>query len=196
MPVLPERPPIPPAQRLWHRIRAYMAHDDPATATANVVAMIVGWNTPFYPAYVVGFAGWDSLRVALLTVLAAPLFLAVPAIARTRPSAGRFALPLIGTANTLWCTKVLGPSCGLELFLLPCVVLAALLYRRAEKPWLIFAASLAVAANFVPASVFGAPLLALPAEAAHSLAALNEASALTLVLVIAWQIATLLRTRE
>jgi hypothetical protein len=158
--------------------------------------MMIGWNTPFYPAYVIAFAGWGAMPMALLTALAAPLFLAIPAIARTCPSAGRFALPLIGTANTLWCTKVLGPSCGLELFLLPCVLLAALLYRRTEKPWLIVAASFPFAANFVPAGMFGAPILALPADAAHRLAALNEASALTLVLVIAWQIAILLRTRE
>jgi hypothetical protein len=177
-----------------------VTHDDPATATANFIAAMVGWNTPFYPVYVVAFAGWDSLPAALLTGLAAPLFLALPAIAKTRPSAARFALPVIGIANTLWCTKVLGPSCGLELFLMPCVMLAGLLYRRPEKPWLIIAALFALAAYILPSVLpFGpvaTPILLLSAEAARRLAALNEGSAFTLVLVIAWQIAALLRMRE
>jgi hypothetical protein len=200
MPLSPERHPTPPVQRLWHRLRAYIAHDDPATATANFIAVMVGWNTPFYPIYVLAFAGWDSLPAALLTGLAAPLFLAVPAIARTHPSAARFALPFISTANMLWCTKVLGPSCGLELFLMPCVMLAGLLYRRPEKPWLMIATSFALAAyalpSVLPSGPLGTPILLLPAEAARRLAALNEGSALTLVLVIAWQTAALLRMRE
>jgi len=195
MNIPPNRHRIRTAYRLWHGVRAYVAHADPAAATANFVAMIVGWNTPFYPIYVIAFAGWGTLA-AVLTGLAAPLFLAVPAIARASSRAGRFALPLIGIANTLWCTKVLGPSCGLELFLLPCAMLTGLLYRRSEKPYLIVAASFAFAANFLPSGVYGAPIVVLSAETAQRLATLNEASALTLALVIAWQIAGLLRMPE
>lgn len=175
------------------RLRAYAAHGDPATAMANAIALIVGWNGPFYPLYVVALAGAEVWPAVALTALAAPFFLAIPALARRSSRAGRLALPLIGTANTLWCIKLLGPACGLQLFLLPCVMLAALLHRRSERPLLVLAAAGAVAAYALPERVLGAALIPLPPEVTSRLAALNEASVLALTVVIAWQLAALLR---
>ncbi|MBN8928194.1 MAG: hypothetical protein J0H19_16420, partial [Rhodospirillales bacterium] len=193
----PPRPaPVPPhaaATALTSRLRTYAAHDDPATAVANAIALIVGWNGPFYPLYVVALAGAGGGPAVALTALSTPFFLAIPALARRSSRAGRLALPLIGTANTLWCIKLLGPACGLQLFLLPCVMLAALLHRRSERPLLVLAAAGAVAAYALPERVLGAALIPLHAEVTSRLAALNEASVLALTVVIAWQVAALLR---
>jgi hypothetical protein len=38
-------------------LRRYVASDDPRVAAANLVAMVLAWNTPFYPLYLRGAAG-------------------------------------------------------------------------------------------------------------------------------------------
>jgi hypothetical protein len=177
-------------------IRTYMAHKDPATGVSNLVAMVVGWNGPLYPIFLIALAGWSVSGPALLTAVAAPFFLAIPAIARRSSRAARSALPIFGTINTLWCIKVLGMACQLELFLIPCVVMSALLYRRNERFLLLLVASISFAANFLPASFFGTPIIELSATAAHHLGALNEGSVVALAFLMAWQFATLLRNVE
>jgi hypothetical protein len=113
-------------------LRRYVAHPDPATAAVNLVAVVVAGNGPFYPLYVLALIGWDRTG-AWLTMLASPVFFSVPAISRRCSRAGRVALPLIGTANTVWCAALLGGASGVEWFLLPCTVLAALVFRPAER---------------------------------------------------------------
>ena len=113
-------------------LRRYVAHPDPATAAANLVAVVVAGNGPFYPLYVLALSGWDRTG-AWLTMLASPVFFSVPAISRRSSRAGRLALLVIGTANTVWCAALLGGASGVELFLLPCTVLAALMFRPAER---------------------------------------------------------------
>jgi len=66
-------------------------------------------------------------------MLASPLFFAVPALSRGSPRAARVALPLIGIANTVWCTALFGPASGIALFLLPCIVLAILVPHADER---------------------------------------------------------------
>ena len=82
----PPRPaPVPPhatATTLTARLRTYAAHDDPATTVANAIALIVGWNGPFYPLYVVALAGAGVGPAVALTALSTPFFLAIPALAR------------------------------------------------------------------------------------------------------------------
>lgn len=39
-------------------------------------------------------------------------------------------LVVVGVANTLWCTALLGPATGVGLFVLPCLALVALVTRR------------------------------------------------------------------
>jgi hypothetical protein len=41
-------------------------------------------------------------------------------------------LTVAGIGNTLFCTWLLGEASGTQLFLLPCVTLAALVFRRTE----------------------------------------------------------------
>lgn len=177
-------------------LRAYIAHDDPATAVANVIAMIVGWNAPFYPFYVMALVGRPIAGSAALTAIAAPFFLAIPALARVSSRAARMALPIIGTTNTLWCIKLLGHDCGLAYFLLPCIVLSALIHRRDERLMLLLTMALPLAAGFLANRFLQEPLILVPAGAAQSLAALNEGSVLVLACVIAWRFAALLRNPE
>jgi hypothetical protein len=74
---------------IW--LRRYAAHPDPLTSAANFVALVVAGNGPFYPVYVMALIGWDRAG-AWLSMLASPLFFAVPAISRLSPRAGRAAL--------------------------------------------------------------------------------------------------------
>ena len=174
-------------------LRAWRAHDDPAAATANFIALLVGWNGPFYPLYLLALVGRHAGPAAPLTLFATPLFLALPWLSRRSSQAGRFGLVLVGTLNTLWCMKLMGPGSGVALFLLPCIALAALLFRRREQAAMLVAAVLPAAGYFVPASVLGAPLMRLSAPELSRLYALNAGSVLMLMLVLAVQFALLLR---
>jgi hypothetical protein len=111
----------------------YIAHPDGLTATANLVAVIIAWNTPFYPLYVWWAAGASGMPWALLSLCSLPFFAAIPALSRRSSRAGRIALPVVGTVNTLFCTWLLGEPAGEQLFLLPCATLGAMLFRPAER---------------------------------------------------------------
>ena len=111
----------------------YAAADDPRVAAANLVALVLAWNTPFYPLYLLGAAGAAMSKGAWLTLSVFPIFLAVPAITRWSDTWGRVLLVSAGTGNTLFCTLLLGEASGTSLFLLPCITLAALLFRRSES---------------------------------------------------------------
>jgi len=110
---------------------------DPRVSVANLVALVLAWNTPFYPLYLRGAGGPSMWPGGCLTLCVFPVFLAVPAVCRRWPFAGRVLLMLACVANTLFCTWLLGEASGTQLFLLPCVTLAALLFRRDEKRALV-----------------------------------------------------------
>jgi hypothetical protein len=119
--------------RRFQWVRDYAASDDPRVAAANLVALVLGWNTPFYPLYLLGASGLGILPGAWFTVTACPFFLLVPAVTRRSSLGGRVLLMLTGIGNTLFCTWLLGEASGTQLFLLPCITLAALLFRRDEQ---------------------------------------------------------------
>jgi len=171
--------------------RTYTSHDDPAAAVANLIAVVVGANGPFYPLYIVHCAGRAVLGESLLTTLASPFFLMIPLVTRRSSRMGRLALPMVGTINTIWCLKLLGPETGVELFLLPCIALAALLFRPSERFLLLLAAILSFAAVFLSENVLGRPLISLDAPAAAGLAALNVASVAALVFLMTLKFAGL-----
>ena len=171
-------------------MRAYGSHPDPVTAVACFVALVLGANGPFYPLYVIALVGWARGHAAFLTMGAMPLFLAVPALARWQPGLARAALWLVGTVNTVWSMKLLGPETGVGLFLLPCIALAALLSGRLLT---LAAAGLPILPLLIPVAAFGQPIMALtPAEDAR-LAALNGFSAACLMGLIALRLAGVLR---
>jgi hypothetical protein len=165
------------------RIAAYAAHDDPRAAAANLVALVVASNQPFYPVYIyflVGPVVWPSV----LTFLSTPFFLAVPAISRRWPALGRAMLPIVGIANTAIAAKAFGTESGVELFLFACLALGALLFRPAERIWTVFVTALAAFVYLFLHARYGAPLHVYdPAEYAAFIR-LNAMSVATLVLFI------------
>jgi len=133
--------------RLLAGLRRYMAAEDPRIADTNLIAMVLAWNTPFYPLYVLASAGAAMQPGAWLTLPVFLVFLAVPAVTRRYPLAGRVLLVAAGIANTLYCTWLLGEAAGTWLFLLPCAALAPLLFRRTERGPLVIFLALPVAAG-------------------------------------------------
>ncbi|TAM98303.1 MAG: hypothetical protein EPN45_17845 [Rhizobiaceae bacterium] len=117
---------------IWRRVIAYAAHDDPMVAACNLIALVVASNQPFYPFYV-HWAVSDHIWPTFFIFLSTPFFLAVPAVARRSPTAGRALLPLAGIANTVLSTKVFGQASGVEIFLIPCALIAAIFFRPSER---------------------------------------------------------------
>lgn len=126
-------------------LRRQLASDDPRLALANTVVVAIVGNQPFYPAYVWWIAGGKA-SAACLTWASTPFFAAVPALARRHPRAGKILLLAAGIGNTALCAFAFGRASGVELFYLPCLALAVLLFGRRER-------AVAVAASIVLVAV-------------------------------------------
>src|SRR5215217_933957 len=81
-------------------VRTYISHPDPRVAAANVIALLVASNQPFYPLYLFWLVSED-ITPAWFTFLSTPFFLAVPEVARRSSVAGRALLPLAGIGNSV-----------------------------------------------------------------------------------------------
>jgi len=104
---------------------------DPLASAGTTVAWMIVANKPLYPAVIWWFVG-GGFEASLATLIAAPLYAAVPFLVRRAPLTARVATPVIGLADTLLATKVFGPGSGTELFLFACGLLAALSFRPTE----------------------------------------------------------------
>jgi hypothetical protein len=175
-------------------LRRYAAHSDPATAAANLVALVIASNGPFYPLYVLALIGWDRAG-AWLTMLASPLFFVVPALSRRSPRAGRVALPLIGIVNTVWCAALFGSASGLALFLLPCIVLAILVPHADERRVVLLLAGLAITCVIFLTEFSYNGLMALPPNDAATLTRLNMISVAPLTAFVTLTLAAALAVR-
>jgi len=122
------------ARSAWRAVERYADHPDPLVVASNWIALVVASNQPFYPLFVEWTAG-EGGSWAMLTWLSTPFFLAVPALSRASSPAGRALLPLAGLANTLLAQTLFGLGSGVALFLAPCLVLAGLVFRPAERRW-------------------------------------------------------------
>ena len=166
----------------WSAMRAYVANDDPLVETGNFVAMIVAWNQPFYPLYVYWSAG--TVEPSFYTFLSTPFFLAVPAVARRWPVAGRILLVLAGIGNTMVSAKAFGVASGVEAFFLPCVTLAFLLFGPSQR-WISYGlAGLAFLAYFALHGRYGAPAHLYSAAEYSALFTLNFLSVFTLTALL------------
>jgi hypothetical protein len=161
---------------LLARLRAYAGHDDPLVAATNLVALIVASNLPFYPVYHLALIGWDAWP-ALLEVPVSLVFFAMPWAARRWSLLGRALPPLIGTANTLFCMKIMGEASGNALFLVPCVVVAALSFRSNERWVMLPLVWLPVAAFLLSIDRLGAPLSPFTDAESTAMLRLNAVSA-------------------
>jgi hypothetical protein len=173
------------------RIGAYAANDEPLAAAGNKVALVLAGNMPFYPLYIAILAGADGMPWLLMTGLAFPFFLAIPAIARRRPLLGRMALVLTGTLNTVFCTWLLGERSGTELFLLPCITLASLLFSARERIRMLPLAVLPLVAYYFLHGRYGAPPYLYGDDAYAALFAMNAISVGTLSIFLGIVFSTL-----
>jgi hypothetical protein len=158
-------------------LAAYLFHPDPLVATGNLIALVLGWNTPFYPFYLRWAAGAQAWPWGFLTLCVLPLFLAVPPLGRRNALAGRLLLALVGFGNIVFCTWLLGVASGTELFLMPCVLLPALIFRRAEWPALLPLIALPLAAYYLLHDHYPSPPVAWTADASAGMFALSAGSA-------------------
>lgn len=161
----------------------YLAHEDPLVRAANVVAVVVAANQPFYPLYIHWIVGHDVLP-SLLTFLSTPFFAAVPAISRRSARSGRAVLVLAGLANTVLATKIFGEASGVGIFLIPCLLIAAAFFRPAERPLSLGLIALGAVIFFGLDGRYGEAICRCAAADAPALAALHATSAATLVVFI------------
>ncbi|RAI33674.1 hypothetical protein [Rhodoplanes serenus] len=176
------------------RLRAYAVVDDPLAAAAATVALVVVGNQPFYPLYLHAIAGWAAWP-AWLTLLSTPAFLAVPAVARWNSLTGRLLLPVVGVANTLLAIKALGRGSGLDLFLIPCALLAAVLVRPRERLLALPVLALPFLAYGWLGGLLGAPLVRVSPEQEAAMLVVNAISVASLVTLIGLLVAGLLDRR-
>jgi hypothetical protein len=196
---------LPPAPRhglaelsfssLWRLLRAYAAHDDPLVATANLIALVVVSNQPFYPLYVYWIVS-PEIAPTFWLFLSTPFFAAVPAVSRISPVAGRALLPLAGIANTMLSAKVFGVSSGVEMFLIPCVLIGLVVFRPSQK-WIgIVIAGFAFLVFSVLHGRYGAPAHVYTAEEYASFVKLNAGSVGTLTVFVGLLVVGLINGHE
>lgn len=162
------------------RLSTYASNDDPLAAAGDKVALVLAGNTPFYPMYVVGLAGSEGMPALLMTLFVFPVFAMVPAISRRNPLLGKATLSLAGTVNTVFCTWLLGEMSGTELFLIPCITLASLLFRAGERLLMLLLAALPLGAYILLHGHFGSPPHTYQDEAYAALFSMNAISVGTL----------------
>ncbi len=167
------------------RFQDYVAHSDPRTALANLVALLIVSNQPFYPLYfywLVGNAAW----ITAVTFLSTPFFFAVPAVARRNALIGRHLLCATGTLNTALCAWAFGAASGVELFYLPCILLGAVLFRPAEKIGAAIGVGLPMITYLVLHGRLGAPLHVFSTAEYSSLMSLHAISVGSLIALIGY----------
>ncbi len=157
---------------------------DPRTAACMSVAWIILINKPFYPLYVWWLIGWPAVLPSLGTLAGAPLYAALPFLARRSGYAARVALPLVGLIDTVYATKLFGPSGGTELFLAPCALLAIVGFSASEY----LAARALIVVTFVTFFAlhgrYGAPLHEFAAADAATLFSLDTFAVASLIAFI------------
>lgn len=157
-------------------VRSYASHPDPRVAAANSIALLVASNQPFYPLYLAWTVQGDITPV-WFTFLSTPFFLAVPAVARWNGFFGRLLLPVAGIGNSILSAWLFGVASGVEIFLIPCAVIALLLFRPTERLAAFVLAGVALAAFLVLHGRYGTPLVAYTAQDYGALTKLNAVSA-------------------
>lgn len=169
-------------------LRAYAASDDPFVAAANFLALMLAWNQPFYPLYLWFILGADAW-VGLPEIASGLAFFAIPALTRLWPWFGRAALPVLGVANTVMCIKLLGEASGVGLFLLPCAMLAAILFRAPERWGMAALTALPLAVWLAVRGRLGAPPVVFATDQYEALFTMSVVSVGCLMVVFGWVLA-------
>ena len=159
-----------------------------------MIALMLAWTQPFYPLYVLWFAGWDSW-VSLPGALAFFPFFAIPALSRRNALLGRVALVVVSVGNVVLCSAMLGEAAGVQLLYLPCGMLAAILFGWRERLIMLPATALPLMAWLLTEGRPDAPLRLAPAASA-ALFRLNAISAGVLMVFFGWMLAGIARGTE
>lgn len=176
-------------------VRAYAHHPDPRVSAANVISLLVAFNQPFYPLYLFWLVS-DDIEPAWFTFLSTPFFLAVPAVGRRNSTAGRALLPLAGIGNTALSACLFGIESAVEIFLIPCGMVAILLFRPQERFARLALAALAFGIFLLRHHAYGSPLVIYDATEYTTLARLNVVSAGALTAFIALVFSNILAQAE
>jgi hypothetical protein len=178
------------ALQIWRagerRARAFAAHADPLAEASNWVALAIGTHLPLWPLYVWWSAGNQAFPTALLTMAMTPVFLVLPFLSRRSSLLGRVAMPLAGIMNTVYTIWILGMASGTALFLAPCAALAALIFRRNERWWMLTLTMLPLITWYVLLDYPPGPLHHYDAVAAERLFGLNAISVAVLAALFGW----------
>ncbi len=157
-------------------MRNYARNDDPLAEAANTIALLVASSQPFYPLYVYWSVG-PTIWPTAYTFLSTPFFLLVPALSRASTVAGRAMLPLAGIGNTVLSAAVFGVQSGVEVFLIPCALIACLLFRPEERLASYSLVMLAVLSFTALGGWYGAPAHVYTGEEYTAFVMLNAVSA-------------------
>ena len=176
-------------------LRAYSEDPDPRVNASNFVALLVASSQPTFPLYLYWLVS-DTVWPSLVTFLSTPFFLAVPVVSRRSSTWGRALLPLTGIANTLVCAQAFGVASGVEVFLIPCVALALLLFRPHEALFAYVISGIGLGAYILLHGRYGAPAYPYGAAEYEAFVRLNFMSAATLTAVTAMRFATILGDAE
>jgi hypothetical protein len=101
---------------------------------------------------------------------------------------GRALLVLAGTLNTVVCSWLYGAAAGAQLFLLPCISLAVLLFRASERAVMVPVLACPVAGYFLAGQFSRSPLGLSAVQSSHLLG-INAVSVGILTGFIAWAFA-------
>jgi hypothetical protein len=159
---------------------------DPLVENANWVALMIGTHLPLWPLYVLWAAGRQAWPTSLWTITFTPFFLLVVPISRKNGLLGRIVLVVVAIVNTIFTRGVLGPDTGTELFLVPCAMLAAILFRRSERWLMIFFSMVPILVWYLLRgfTLVGPHLY--DNEGAHGLFVLNLISVSVLITAFGW----------
>lgn len=169
---------------LRERVAGYAFNEEALTAASNRLALILASSQPFYPLYVRWVTGATSASLGL-TFLSTPFFLASPWITKRFPGVGRLWFPAVGAINTFFCGFVFGDGSGVEWFLLPCIVIAALSCRASERSAFVGYSIVVLSAFILLHGRYGEPLFQTE-SAQTALRFLNIYSASILSVIAAW----------
>jgi hypothetical protein len=174
---------IQPAIRVIRSMTAaldrFTAHRDPCMAYGNLVAVLVGSNQPFFPLTLLWVMG-EAARPSLWGMLSTVAFCAVPLIARRHVLLAKILFCLYASLHTGAYVVLMGQALGFELFLIPCILLAALLFgpRQRILAWLLCAVPVMI---FLALQHSGQARLGLPEAMVGTLWQINAISVACLV---------------
>ncbi|OYU48211.1 MAG: hypothetical protein CFE31_11150 [Rhizobiales bacterium PAR1] len=153
---------------------------------AVTLCWLIAANKPFYPVYIWWLTGHGT-ALACLMLLSMPAFAALPLLARKNSLWARLGVPVLGIADTVLARLIFGSASGVELFLVPCALLAGLAIKPDEQRtrWSLMAAMALVA--LVAPMAYGKPLGDWTAAEQAALYSLNLYSVTGLSAFILWK---------